>query len=131
LEDLSKLVDEQKVMIVAAPPKDMKARRAWGDSQLVSNFKGATNVLSECRASYNRKYANMSAGERQRAILDEISNDMLSWQLEPAVMDEYRRFVVITHRVDGKQCEPQSSDELQKQSFEYVSPCLYLQSWPC
>lgn len=58
--------------------------------------------MEECRTAFNAKYANLSPAESQSAILEEISQDVYSMQLQPNIMDNYRRYVVITSVEDRK-----------------------------
>jgi hypothetical protein len=58
--------------------------------------------MKECRTAFNAKYANLSPAESHSAILEEISQDMYSMQLQPNIMDNYRRYVVIAGVEEAK-----------------------------
>lgn len=60
----------------------------------------------------------MSLAESQAAVTEEICNDILRMQLQPVIMDNYRRFVVLTD------AEDQRSDGSAASKLDQVRCCL-------
>jgi SPX domain protein involved in polyphosphate accumulation len=77
---------------------DVSEDLAWVQRQL-SFPRDPTTILAKLR---NRESADKSEANRLATITEEICKNMLAMQLQPALMDNYRRFVVITDTIDEK-----------------------------
>jgi len=53
------------------------------------------DILEECVKAWIDSYSNLRKPEWSSAIETEISEDLARMQMQPAIMDDHRRFVVI------------------------------------
>lgn len=67
----------------------------WTRWQLRLPSMNARQVLEECLRVAAEQFANVSDADLSMAIEKEIVRDMLRMQLQPVIMDKYRRFVVV------------------------------------
>lgn len=74
----------------------------------------ARTLLEECIRTAKEQYSDVKA-ELADAIQKEIARDLWALQMQPAVMDEYRRLVVVKSK---------SSDRYFTEDKEGVSRCI-------
>ncbi len=55
----------------------------------------ARQILEECLRIAAEQFANTSDADLPMAIEKEIARDILRMQMQPVIMDKYRRFVVV------------------------------------
>jgi hypothetical protein len=92
------LIEEGQVSLLRAPPPLPQKRdeaHSWASSQLSLLPLGTRGLLEECMRDFSKNYMDVKESEWASAIETEISRDLLSMQLQPTIMDTYRRFVVI------------------------------------
>lgn len=79
------------------PNKDKAdAAREWVGAQLRLLGMNARDILEQCIKSAAEKYRGCSEDDLGGAVEDEVQRQMKTIQVLPPIMDEYRRFVVIT-----------------------------------
>ena len=61
----------------------------------------ARQILEECLRIAAEQFANTSDADLPMAIEKEIARDMLRMQMQPVIMDKYRRFVVVKGRAQN------------------------------
>ncbi|KAF5373542.1 hypothetical protein D9758_000846 [Tetrapyrgos nigripes] len=77
----------------------------WIMEQAKSVLRGPREILDYCLKEFWAKYANVPETEWQSTLEAEISADLEVMQVQPAIMHEYRRFVVLKaerdHNIKG------------------------------
>ena len=81
----------------------------------------ARQILEECLRIAAEQFANVSDADLPMAIEKEIARDTLRMQLQPVIMDQYRRFVVVKG-----QSETYFREDKCGVSAEYLSGMFWL-----
>lgn len=104
--DLLEQIAEGRVALLRAPPLGQGTRGAkdlaaeWVSWQLELLRMDARELLAASITLAAEKYSTTQPHALPEAIQKEIVRDMLSMQRQPAIMDGYRRFVVIKSKGD-------------------------------
>ncbi|KAJ7275361.1 hypothetical protein B0H12DRAFT_254778 [Mycena haematopus] len=104
---LLKAVDDGEVSILRAPPLDRNATRTsdpaadWLRDHWINRPLGPRHMLEFCLSAFSAKYSNIPRAEWASAIEAEISDDLSSMQMQPDIMKQYRRYVVIKAETDN------------------------------
>jgi hypothetical protein len=94
-------IEEGEVALVHAPPHrrnplgEDDPMRDWVRHYFTSIPMQSRAILEDCIKVFNEQYTNVQKSEWSSVIELEISNDLSSMQMQPAIMENYRRFVVI------------------------------------
>ncbi|KAH9947673.1 hypothetical protein B0H21DRAFT_316591 [Amylocystis lapponica] len=104
-DELLELIESGKLSLLQAPPlsralSGSDSAITWIGQQFKMLRMNARDILEECIALSRDQYANVQESELPLAIEREISRDLWNMQLQPVIMDEYRRFVVVNGRSD-------------------------------
>ena len=105
-EDLLKLIEQGTVALLHAPavvrdaPPNGDPSLLWTRWMLRLPSMNARQILEECLRIAAEQFANTSAADLPVAIEKEIARDLLRMQLQPVMMDNYRRYVVLKGRSD-------------------------------
>ncbi|PIL29610.1 hypothetical protein GSI_08247 [Ganoderma sinense ZZ0214-1] len=100
-EDLLKAIEQGTIALLHAPPvvrdpaPEGDASLLWTRWMLCLPSMNARQILEECLRIAAEQFANTSAADLPMAIEKEIARDMLRMQMQPVIMDKYRRFVVV------------------------------------
>lgn len=70
--------------------------QGWVTSQLKLLSLNATGLLKECLSTFTARYSNTPRSQLSSAMEAAISGDLLRMQTQPSIMENYRRYVVIT-----------------------------------
>lgn len=115
-EKLLTLIDEGKLALLRAPPIGHDAVRPaherdptveWMEWTLALPSLDPKGTLAECIKLLDDRFPRTSGKELQIKVEQEVLHDMCQMQLQPAIMDNHRRFVAIvearndTIEVDG------------------------------
>ncbi|EMD41671.1 hypothetical protein CERSUDRAFT_110243 [Gelatoporia subvermispora B] len=101
-EELLKLIEEGSLAMTRAPPLKGQAKvkadaaREWIAQQMSILGKNSRELLEECIKSAADQYKHITEADIGGTIDQEVLRQMKSMQMQPAIMDDYRRFVVIT-----------------------------------
>jgi hypothetical protein len=57
-------------------------------------------ILEDCLRSFNRHFSELPEEKWTFNVLTELLSILFSLQMQPCMMDQYRRFVVITGKQD-------------------------------
>lgn len=94
---LLNLVTEGKISLIEAPPLHGKdPARNWSSSELRSVTLNAHELLERCLASFAARFSNISSSQLSAAMEAEISADLLRMQTQPNLINNYRRYVIVT-----------------------------------
>ncbi|OBZ79786.1 hypothetical protein A0H81_00527 [Grifola frondosa] len=100
-DELLQLIEEGSISLVQAPPLDsVRDDKPWIGEALKMSCLDARGILDECIKIAVQQYRDISEADLPLAIEQQIARDIGSMQLQPAIMDKYRRFVVIKGRAD-------------------------------
>ena len=104
-EELLTAIEDGSVALMHAPPLGRDGRQehdpvTWIEGTLRFAPMNARQILEECINIAAKQFATTSEADLPMAIEKAIADDMLRMQLQPAIMDDYRRFVVLTSRND-------------------------------
>lgn len=95
LDGLLDLIVQGKLSLLRAPTTNHSTRaKKWIGWQLQLLDMDARTLLDECIRTAKEQYNDVKA-ELADAIQKEIARDLWALQMQPAVMDEYRRLVVV------------------------------------
>ena len=105
-EELLKMIEDGHVGLLHAPELTRDAspqgdpRLLWTRWMLRLPSMNAREILAESLRVAAEQFANTSEADLPQAIEKEIARDLRRMQIQPTVVDNYRRFVVITSRSD-------------------------------
>jgi hypothetical protein len=95
-----KLIEDGQVSLLQAPrPIQASAESddtsGWVSKQIRTMSLDARGLLEECWKQFNGNYPNVPESAWPSKMDAEISEDLSFMQMQPAIMQEYRRYVVI------------------------------------
>jgi hypothetical protein len=95
-----KLIEDGQVSLLQAPRNSETAadgdnNKRWVSKQILMMSLDTRGLLEECWKQFNTKYANVPESTWSSVMDAEISEDLSYMQMQPAIMQEYRRYVVI------------------------------------
>lgn len=97
LNEIVALIAEGGVSLLRAPRGQGDDDFNWVHQQLrLFTLVTPSALLEECLNSFSAQYANASNVDVSRAIKAEIVEDLLRLHSSPSIIENYRRFVVIT-----------------------------------
>jgi hypothetical protein len=101
---LLNLVAEGQVSLLRSPSQVQEENDSneWALTQLKMLQLTRRGLLEECMREFKEAYSHVEESGWMPAAEAEISRDLLSIQLQPAVMDAYRRYVVIKGAKDDR-----------------------------
>ncbi|TBU35002.1 hypothetical protein BD311DRAFT_649012 [Dichomitus squalens] len=105
-EDLLKAIEQGSVALLHAPailrdaPPKGDPSLLWTRWMIRLPSMNARQILEECLRIAAEQFANTSDAELPVAVEKEIARDLLRMQMQPVMMDNYRRFVVLKGRSD-------------------------------
>jgi len=73
-------------------------------------FRDARETLEFCIKDFEGRYGHLKEEEWIKAVEDQMVNDMRDMQIQPVIMDNYRRMVVL----QGPSAEEKSCDGVSK-----------------
>ncbi|TFK76887.1 hypothetical protein BDN72DRAFT_15333 [Pluteus cervinus] len=106
LRPILNAIEEGKISLISRPPDLVHSseteRAGWISKYFWQQPSDALDMLEVCLSAFTSKYSN---APRNRWVLDfegEITEDLLAMQLQPALMRQYRRYVVVAddHKVN-------------------------------
>ena len=104
-EGILTAIEDGSVSLMDAPSVGRDGRQehdpvTWIEGTLRFAPMNARQILKECINIAAKQFATTSEADLPVAIENAIAKDMLRMQLQPAIMDNYRRFVVLTGAKD-------------------------------
>lgn len=129
-DNISERIRAGDITVLDPSLKSLDKWTLWQPSVSLSD---AAALLEECLAVFNSRYANTSLEESEAAVTKEVCADMLSMQLQPMIMDEFRRYVVLTN-VEDERFEKSNTAPYSEVRFTMVfteiSPEIWIISIP-
>jgi hypothetical protein len=95
---LLQLIDTGDVSFLRAPPApytSQEAETTWVTSQLCQLTLGPRGLLEEALRAYSAEFVDVPEHKRGSAVIADIRQQLGILQFHPALMCEYRRFVVV------------------------------------
>ncbi|KAJ7293251.1 hypothetical protein C8J57DRAFT_1268515 [Mycena rebaudengoi] len=105
-ELLLKAIDDGEVSLLRAPPLgrnptlNSDPMAAWMRDHWVTRPLGPRRILELCVNTFSAKYSNVPSTRWSSMVEAEISEDLSLMQIQPHIMKQYRRFVVIKAGTD-------------------------------
>ena len=102
--DLLNMVDTLSLSLLSTPPISQSNSRqvsTWVSWQTELPLLQARDILERCLRSFVEQHTELPEEQWSSSVEREILSSLASIQLQPAIMDKYRRFVVL----DGQQGE--------------------------
>lgn len=112
--DLLRLIEEGTVSLLYAPPiiraphleknrtdKMFDPSLDWAEWVMKLQFSEAKDMLAECVRMFQEAFPKVPDRDLMSVVEKEVLADMASLQLQPDIMDNYRRFVAITETRNG------------------------------
>ncbi|KAI0639158.1 hypothetical protein C8Q77DRAFT_1079774 [Trametes polyzona] len=105
-EELLKAIEDGSLALLQAPPPPQLANPQVDPSLMWTRWNlriagmDARGILEECLKLAGEQYANTPEADLPLAIEKEIERDLVRMQTQPAIMDNYRRFVLFRTRQD-------------------------------
>ena len=107
-EDLLKAIEQGTIALLHAPIVSRESAPKCDPSLLWTRWMlrlpsmNARQILEECLKIAAEQFASTSDADLPMAVEKEIARDMLRMQMQPVIMDKYRRFVVVKSRSQTK-----------------------------
>jgi hypothetical protein len=123
LNDIVDLIAEGEVSLLRAPREQRGDDLDWVHQQLkLSTLVTPSALLEECLNSFSAQYANTSNVDVSRAIKAKIVEDLFRLQSSPSIIENYRRFVVITATSIGDSDSHNNLVRLSELNLDDCSP---------
>ncbi|CDO70283.1 hypothetical protein BN946_scf184942.g83 [Trametes cinnabarina] len=106
-EELLTSIEDGSVSLLQAPqvsrdpPAQDDPALLWTRWMVRASTLDARGILEECLRIAAEQFANTADADLPLAIEKEIARDMMRMQVQPAIMDNYRRFVVFRTKQDS------------------------------
>ncbi|KAF7339742.1 Chromo domain-containing protein [Mycena sanguinolenta] len=103
---LLKAIDDGELSVLRAPPLEQNATRTtdpateWLREHWINRPLSSRHMLEFCLSAFSAKYSNIPKAEWTAAVEAEISEDLGLMQMQPNIMKQYRRYVVIKAETD-------------------------------
>lgn len=85
--------------LLSAPPSQLlengEPSKRWMNWQISLLNMQTRGILEFCLGTFARKYGEVPRSELAAAVEDEIKKDMFLIHIQPALVEQYRRYVVI------------------------------------
>ncbi|KAF7339933.1 Chromo domain-containing protein [Mycena venus] len=100
---LLKVIDDGEVSVLQAPPLDRNptpAQAVWLRDYWINRPPGPQGMLEFCMNAFSAKYSGTPQAQWASGIEANISEDLHLMQMQPAILKQYRRYVVIKADMD-------------------------------
>jgi hypothetical protein len=99
---LSRIGQGQLSLLLMEPPHSPKEGPLleWVRRHQETSMLEPRGILEECLRSFNRHFSELPEEKWTFNVLTELLSILFSLQMQPCMMDQYRRFVVITGKQD-------------------------------
>ncbi|KAI0094587.1 hypothetical protein BDY19DRAFT_913567 [Irpex rosettiformis] len=138
-KELLELIEDGSLSLLYAPPISrspcLEKNRTdayddpqikWAEWVLNRQFSERKEMLAECVNMFEAAHPNVSDKNFMNVVEKEVLADLGRMQLQPSIMDSYRRFVVITESrsedLDGVELTPVQKFEFRDSWFPSSSP---------
>lgn len=102
-EDLLKMIRNGTLSLLPQPPflpNDFKGITDWASSQLRILTLDERGILGLCLRNFTKEYADLDEEKWPSAVKEEVLSSLSSMQVQPSIMKNYRRFVVLRGRLE-------------------------------
>lgn len=102
-QDLLSRIGQGQLSLLQLPPHCGSGESAlldWIRWQQEMSMLDPRGVLERCLRGFNEQFSEHPEEKWTPRVLDELSSVLTSLQIQPSIMDQYRRFVVIIGRQD-------------------------------
>jgi len=100
---LSRIAQGQLTLLSTEPPAHGSKEGPlleWIRRHQEASMLEPRGILEDCLRSFNKGYSDYPEEKWSFRVLDELNSILSSLQMQPCIMDEYRRFVVIVGKQD-------------------------------
>ncbi|KAJ7783426.1 hypothetical protein DFH07DRAFT_787675 [Mycena maculata] len=132
---LLRSIEDGEVSVLHAPPLEWKVSRdsdepeEWLRDHWTNRPLGKRRILEDCMDRFSAKYANVPESEWAAAVEAEVSQDLDLMQRQPAIMKNYRRYVIIRAESDeGSAANKDGFEWLTNSSFSFNDDFLAAES---
>ncbi|KAI0034937.1 hypothetical protein K488DRAFT_44475 [Vararia minispora EC-137] len=97
--ELLKKIDDGQLSLIREPPVGRSKSEdiaRWIDWHWTSSFLEVQEIISECLDLYERDYASLPGHKRRMKLQAEVQGMMQAAMQQPVLMDQHRRYVVVT-----------------------------------
>ncbi|KAF8213405.1 hypothetical protein K438DRAFT_1803927 [Mycena galopus ATCC 62051] len=121
---LLRAIDDGEVSVLRAPPLERNATRSndpaadWLREHWINRPPGPRQMLESCLSAFSAKYSNTPRAGWASAVEAEVSADLDLMQVQPDIMKQYRRYVVIKAETDSHLAG-------DKDGFEWLSSSTF------
>lgn len=122
-EDLFKMIKNGKLALLTQPPflpNDAKGITEWASSQLRLFSMDERGILQFCLRNFMKEYENIDEEGWPFAVKEEVLSSLSSMQVQPSIMKNYRRFVVLRGRLEYEGKEDKK--DFETRGVSNVSP---------
>ncbi|KAI9445468.1 hypothetical protein H4582DRAFT_1915640 [Lactarius indigo] len=102
-QDLLSRIGQGQLSLLRTPPhygSGESALLAWITWQQEMSLLDPHGILKWCLRIFNQQFSEYPEEKWTPRVLDELSSVLTSLQMQPSIMDQYRRYVVITGKQD-------------------------------
>ncbi|EEB95602.1 hypothetical protein MPER_05400 [Moniliophthora perniciosa FA553] len=112
-------IDNGLFGLLRAPPQpkdEQEPTNQWIGAQIDHVVRDQRDTLEFCLAEFSSKYANVPVEKWKVTLEEEISSDLRQMQIQPGLMEEYRRFVIL--------CD-EDMEDTNLHGLEWVTPRFF------
>ena len=101
-DDLLKMIEDGRIALLHAPTvtREGNSGLLWTRWMLRLGSMNARDILEECLRVAAEQFSNTCEADLPLVIEKDIARDLRRMQIQPVIMDDYRRFVVLTGKAD-------------------------------
>lgn len=102
-QDLLKMIQNGTLALLTQPPvlqNDVAGIKEWASSQLDIATKDERGIFQFCLRNFQKKYQEIEEEKWPFEVQEEALSSMSSMQVQPNIMKNHRRFVVLRGRLE-------------------------------
>ncbi len=107
-QDLLSRIGQGQLSLLLSPPyfgSGESARFDWIRWQQEMSVLEPRGILERCLRGFNQQFSDYPEETWTPRVLEELNSILTSLQMQPSVMDRYRRYVVVTGKQDRVGCD--------------------------
>ena len=102
-QDLLSRIGQGQLSLLQSPPHYGSGESAlfgWIRWQQEMTMLDPRGILERCLRGFSQQFSEFPEEKWTPRVLDDLSSVLMSLQMQPSIMDQYRRYVVITGKQD-------------------------------
>jgi hypothetical protein len=98
--DILTLIEDGSLSCLWSPPRsalgaNQPEHKSWSEWQMNLSMADSTEIVTACTQIFQSSHSNLETDQLHGSIVSSVVKDLSDLQVQPAIMDTYRRYVII------------------------------------